>query len=47
MPKEFDACVKAGGKVRTQKIGKDHYRRICKTMSGKWVRGHKQKKKSR
>lgn len=29
MPAAFDACVAAGGKVRTKQIGKKKYMRIC------------------
>jgi len=34
MPKAFDACVKAGGKVRTKKIGKTRYIHICIPKGG-------------
>ena len=29
MPKEFDDCVKNGGKVRTKKLEADKYMHIC------------------
>lgn len=34
MPKEFDACVKAGGKVRTKTLGKGKYMHICIPKGG-------------
>lgn len=38
MPAAFLACVASGGKVRTKKIGKNKYMRICfkggKTYNG-------------
>jgi hypothetical protein len=34
MPKDFDNCVKGGGKVRTIKAGGNKYMHICKTQSG-------------
>ena len=33
MPEGFDNCVAKGGKVRTKKIGKNKYMRIC------WLNG--------
>ena len=35
MPKEFDACVREGGRVRTQTVDAAHYRRICFPGGGK------------
>jgi len=29
MPKAFERCVKAGGRVRTKKLGNDRYMHIC------------------
>jgi|26BtaG_2_1085354.scaffolds.fasta_scaffold00142_39 hypothetical protein len=29
MPKAFDNCRKAGGKIRTKRIDKEHYMHIC------------------
>lgn len=29
MPKEFDSCVRRGGKVRTKKLSKNRYMHIC------------------
>ena len=29
MPKDFEMCVKRGGKVRTQKLSESRYIRIC------------------
>lgn len=40
MPADFEACVKAGGKVRTQSLSRNRYRRVCKTKAGNWTRGH-------
>lgn len=38
MPKEFDACVKNGGKVITKRVNSNQYMHICyingKTYSG-------------
>jgi hypothetical protein len=34
MPANFDACVKAGGKVRTKSIGKNQYIHICFPKGG-------------
>lgn len=34
MPAEFDACVKAGGKVRTKDLGKGKYMHICIPKGG-------------
>lgn len=45
MPKEFDECVKNGGKVRTQQLMNNRYRRTC-TINGKTYFGYIKKKKS-
>jgi len=29
MPKDFNACVSGGGRVRTKRIGKTKYAHIC------------------
>lgn len=29
MPKAFDDCQKAGGKIRTINVGKSHYAHVC------------------
>jgi len=29
MPMEFEKCRKAGGKIRTKRIGSEHYTHIC------------------
>ena len=39
MPKAFDACVKRGGRVRTQVVGADRYRKLC-FAGGKGTAGH-------
>ncbi len=48
MPAAFEACVASGGRVRTKKIGKTKYMRICfkggKSYSGE-VKTRKKKKK--
>ncbi|GAG58733.1 unnamed protein product [marine sediment metagenome] len=46
MPIGFERCVKAGGKVRTMKLGGDKYRHIC-TIKGKRYLGHIKKKKKK
>ncbi len=48
MPADYEACRKAGGKIRTKKIGSSKYMRICiKPGSEKSVAGHIKKKKRR
>ena len=44
MPKAFDDCVKKGGKVRTKKVGKNSYMKIC-IINGKTIAGHVEEKK--
>ena len=44
MPKPFDSCVERGGKIRTQQLSKNRYRRTC-TIGGKTYLGHIKKKK--
>jgi hypothetical protein len=44
MPADFNACVKAGGKVRTVKIGADKYIRVC-YLNGKSHSGEVKTKK--
>ena len=34
-PQDFDKCVSGGGRVRTQKVGKNKYRHICWDKEGK------------
>jgi hypothetical protein len=34
MPKDFDRCVKGGGRVRTVKLGKGKYRHVCYDKDG-------------
>ncbi len=46
MPAAFDRCVKAGGKVRTQKMSGGKFRKIC-AINGQVFLGHVQKKKSK
>jgi len=49
MPKEFDACVSGGGRVRTIKVGKCHYRAVCfprGRVKGRSVAGELHRKKS-
>ncbi len=45
MPKEFDDCVKNGGKVVTADAGKHHYIHGCQMKGGKMVWGERKKKK--
>lgn len=46
MPKAFERCVKAGGRVRTKKLSGNRYIHIC-FLGGKSYAGevHKRKKK--
>lgn len=44
MPKEFNKCVKSGGRVRTVKRGKDKYQHLC-FKDGKSFAGEVKKKK--
>lgn len=39
MPKEFDECVKKGGKVRTISLPGGRYVHVC-YLNGKSYRGH-------
>jgi len=34
-PQDFEKCVADGGRVRTIKVGKDKYMRICYDSAGK------------
>ena len=45
MPREFESCVKSGGRVRTLRVGKDKYKHICYRDDGKSFAGHTKKKK--
>jgi len=40
MPKAFENCRKRGGRVRTEKIDKKHYRHVC-YLGKKRYPGHK------
>lgn len=44
MPKPFLDCVKKGGKIRTLKVSKGRFRRIC-ILKGKTFLGEIQTKK--
>jgi len=46
MPKEFDACVRAGGRVRTKSVGNGKYIHIC-FKNGKSYAGHIKTKKTK
>jgi putative hemolysin len=46
MPKDFDNCVSAGGKVITKSLSNGKYIHLCKTSGGKWKSGHVKKAKS-
>lgn len=46
MPKDFDECVKGGGRVRTIKVGKDKYMHIC-YLNGKSHAGEIHEKKEK
>lgn len=34
MPKDFENCRKAGGKIRTKKLDKEHYMHVCIPKGG-------------
>ena len=40
MPRDFDVCVKGGGKVRTKKLKGGKYMHICYDKNGKSHAGH-------
>ena len=47
MPADFDKCVADGGRVRTLKVGREKFMRICYDKAGKSHAGEvktKQKK---
>jgi hypothetical protein len=44
MPESFDRCIKRGGKVRTRKLSRDRYQKIC-ILNGQVYPGHIEKKK--
>jgi hypothetical protein len=44
MPKDFDKCVRGGGRVRTKKLKGDKYIHLCFDKSGSHA-GHVKKKK--
>jgi len=39
MPKGFEKCVKAGGKVVTKRMGDGKYIHLCKDKNGRWHPG--------
>lgn len=46
MPKEFDECVRKGGKVRTETLSGNRYRHVCYPKGGgKPVKGYVKVKK--
>lgn len=46
MPKNFERCVKEGGKVFTKSLSKDRYVRICVDKDGKTYAGEVKVKKN-
>lgn len=44
MPKQFDQCVKAGGRVRTKRVNEREYMHIC-FAKGKSHAGEVKKRK--
>ena len=46
MPKDFDRCVKRGGRVRTKKVSGGRYMHICWDDEGSHA-GHVKKKKGK
>ena len=47
MPAEFDAAVKAGGKVITKILKDGKYMHLVKTKGGKWIAGEVKEKKGK
>ena len=45
MPADFEKCVADGGRVRTIKVGKGKYLRICYDKAGKSHSGEVKQKK--
>ena len=45
MPKLFNSCVSSGGKVRTKRLSKGRYMRIC-FNGGKSFKGEVKKRKN-
>lgn len=45
MPKEFEACQKNGGRIRTKKLKGGKYIRICYIGGGSYAGEVKKKKK--
>jgi len=45
MPADFEKCVAEGGRVRTIKVGKGKYLRICYDKAGKSHAGEVKQKK--
>lgn len=46
MPKAFERCRKQGGRIRTEKISKRKYRRVC-YINDKRYPGHVKTKKKK
>jgi len=46
MPADFEKCRAEGGRIRTKKVGKNKYMRICWDKDGKSHAGHVETKKS-
>jgi hypothetical protein len=44
MPKEFDDCVKRGGKIHTETLANDKYQHVC-VIGGKFFYGEVKTKK--
>jgi len=44
MPKEFESCVKRGGRVRSKRVDKNNYIKIC-FIGGKSYAGEKHRYK--
>ena len=44
MPEAFEACVKKGGRVRSKRVSKDSYIKLC-FINGKSYAGEKHKYK--
>lgn len=46
MPKAFEECQAAGGKMRTMRLSQNRYVRVC-IKDGKVYRGHTKTKKGK
>lgn len=45
MPRDFEKCVREGGRVRTKKVNQNEYMHICFSPKGKSYAGEVKKRK--